>query len=113
MEARVKVNIYGNEYSIMGEAEPEYILKLAEYIDTKMKEIGKSVTSGNTAQVAILAALNIADEYFQLQNIKSDVTGEMEQKTKALISMLDEGLIGDIFAGTEAFRTAEPAFSNR
>jgi cell division protein ZapA len=99
MESRIKVNIYGNEYSIMGEAEPEYILKLAEYINNKMVEIGKTITSGNKTQVAILAALNIADEYFQLQDIKSDVTGEMEKKTKALISMLDEGLTGDIFSG--------------
>jgi cell division protein ZapA len=107
MESRVKINIYGNDYSIMGEAEPEYVLKLAEYIDKKMKEIGKTVASGNTAQIAILAALNIADEYFQLQEMKGerDVTGEMEQKTKNLISMLDEGLIGDIFAGTEALNS--------
>ena len=105
MDSRVKVNIYGNEYSILGEAEPEYILKLAEYIDGKMKEIGKSVTSGNTAQIAILTALNIADEYFQLKEMKpgaSDLGGEIEKKTRALISMLDEGLIGDIFAATEA-----------
>jgi cell division protein ZapA len=109
MDARVKVNIYGNEYSIMGEAEPEYILKLAEYINNKMKEIGKTIASGNTTQIAILAALNITDEYFQLQEMKGegDPAGEMEQKTKNLISMLDEGLIGDIFAGTEALNTAD------
>jgi cell division protein ZapA len=106
MESRVKVNIYGNEYNIAGEAEPEYILKLADFINTKMKEIGKTIATGNTAQIAILTALNIADEYFQLQDIKSsgavsDVAGEMEKKTRALISMLDEGLIGDIFTGTE------------
>ncbi len=105
MESRVKVNIYGNEYNIVGEAEPEYILKLAEFINNKMKEIGKTIATGNTAQIAILAALNIADEYFQLQDMKKnaspDASGEMEKKTRALISMLDEGLIGDIFAGTE------------
>jgi cell division protein ZapA len=107
MEARIKVNIYGNDYSIIGEAEPEYILKLAEYINNKMKEIGKTLASGNTAQIAILTALNIADEYFQLQEMKGsgEAEGEIEQKTKALISMLDEGLIGDIFAGTEALNT--------
>jgi cell division protein ZapA len=107
MNARVKVNIYGNDYSIMGEAEPEYVLKLAEYINTKMKEIGKTIASGNTAQIAILTALNIADEYFQLQEMKGggEAAGEIEQKTKALISMLDEGLIGDIFARTEALKT--------
>ena len=115
MDARVKVNIYGNEYSIMGEAEPEYILKLAEYINNKMEDIGKSISSGNTAQIAILAALNIADEYFQLQEIKGSgqSAGEMEMKTKALISMLDEGLIGDIFSGSEALNEEHPALTAR
>ncbi len=104
MESRVKVNIYGNDYSIVGEAEPEYVLKLAEFIDKKMKEIGKTLSSGNTAQIAILTALNVADEYFQLQEMKreGDAGGEMEKKTRSLISMLDEGLIGDIFSGSEA-----------
>ena len=102
MESRIKVNIYGNEYSIVGEAKPEYILKLAEYINNRMEDIGKTIANGNATQIAILAALNIADEYFQLQNIKGDTTGEMEKKTKALISMLDEGLIGDIFSKLEA-----------
>lgn len=102
MESRVKVNIYGNEYSILGEAEPEYILKLAEYINNRMKEIGKTITNGNITQIAILTALNIADEYFQLQEKKGDITDEMEKKTSALISMLDEGLIGDIFTGMES-----------
>ena len=115
MEARVKVNIYGNEYSIMGEAEPEYILKLAEYINNKMEDIGKTISSGNTAQLAILAALNIADEYFQLQEMKGEgqAAGEIEMKTRALISMLDEGLTGDIFSGTEALNREHAALTAR
>jgi cell division protein ZapA len=102
MESRIKVSIFGNEYSIIGEAGPEYIQKLADYVNTRMKDISKSVANGNTTQIAILAALNIADELFQLNNIKGDLTGEMERKTNILISMLDEGLIGDIFTGTDA-----------
>jgi cell division protein ZapA len=102
MENKIKVKIYGNEYTIIGDAQPEYIQKLAEYIDTRMNEIGKSITNGNITQIAILAALNIADEYYQLNDIKGDITGEMERKTNSLISMLDKGLIGDIFTGIEA-----------
>jgi cell division protein ZapA len=102
MESKVKVNIYGNEYSIIGEAQPEYIQKIAEYVNARMKDIAKTISNGNTAQIAILAALNIADEYFQMQEIKGDLSGEMERKTNALISMLEEGLIGDVFTGIEA-----------
>ncbi len=102
MDSKVKVNIYGNVYNIKGDAEPEYIQKLADYINSRMDEIGKNITNGNVLQIAILTALNIADEYFQLQEMKGDVTGAMEQKAKTLISMLEEGIIGDSFANIEA-----------
>ncbi len=104
MESKVKVKIYGNEYSIVGEAPADYVQKLAEYVDTRMHEISKTLSSGNPTQIAILAALNIADEYFQLSESHGDVTGEMERKTNNLISMLDEGLIGDVLSGIEAAR---------
>lgn len=101
MENKVKVSIFGNEYSIMGDADPEYILRIAQYVNDRMADISKNISSGNKVQIAILTALNITDEYFQLRELKSDITGEMEQKTKALISMLEEGLVGDIFTGVE------------
>lgn len=102
MESKVKVKIYGSEYSIKGDADPEYIQRLAEYLNNRMVETGKNLSSGNVLQIAILAALNIADEYFQLQGMKGDVSGELEQKAKALISMLEEGIIGDAFANIQA-----------
>ena len=106
MDNKVKVNIYGNEYNIKGEADPEYIQKLAEYINKRMVETGRNITNGNVLQIAILTALNIADEYFQLQDMRGDISGALEQKAKALISMLEEGIIGDVFSGIEAVPAA-------
>jgi cell division protein ZapA len=106
MENKVKVNIYGNEYNIKGDADPEYIQKLAEYINKRMVETGRNIANGNVLQIAILTALNIADEYFQLQEMKGDTSGALEQKAKALISMLEEGIIGDVFSGIEAVPAA-------
>lgn len=94
----VKVHIFGNTYSINGDASPEYILKLAEYINGKMEEVSANIANSNPAQVAILVALNLADEFFQLKKLKSGYESALEEKTKILISMLDEGLIGDVFA---------------
>jgi len=98
MENKVKVRILGNTYSIQGDASPEYIHKLAGYVNDKMEEVSGSIADGNQAQVAILTALNIADEYFQLRELKTGLSGDLEQKTRTLISLLDEGLVGDIFA---------------
>ncbi|MCX7679511.1 MAG: cell division protein ZapA [Spirochaetes bacterium] len=100
MENRVKVKIFGSTYNIQGDAEPEYIVKLAEYVNEKMKEVSNNLPSGNQLQIAILAALNIADEYFQLRETKSHLISDLEKKTNALIHMLDEGLIGDVYSAT-------------
>jgi len=101
---KIKVNIYGNSYTIQGDAPSEYILQLAEFVNEKMEEVGTNISSGNLVQIAILAALNIADEYFQVKDMKIGLTGALEKKTEALISMLDEGLIGDILQNNSVYR---------
>lgn len=108
VENRVKVSIYGGTYSIQGEAAPEYIERLARFVNERMEEVGRSLSSGTPLQVAVLAALNIADEYMQVRDLKVGLTGELEQKTRQLISLLDEGLVGDIFSQFETPRPYPP-----
>ncbi len=95
---KVKVDIFGQTYTIRGDAPPEYILTLADYVHKKMEEVHLNNSSCNPTQVAILVALNIADEYFQLKDLKSNTDNVIEEKAKTLISMLDKGLIGDIYS---------------
>lgn len=95
---RVKVQIFGQTYTINGDAPRDYIVQLAEYLNRKMEEVSAGSMSTGTLQVAILAALNVADEYFQLKKMTAGWDGEVEKRTKALISMLDEGLIGDFLS---------------
>ena len=102
MTNKVRVSIYGNTYTIQGDASPDYIDSLSRYINAKMEEVAGSMPSASTVQVAILAALNIADEYFQLRDIQSSVTTDIEKKTDMLISMLEDGIIGDIFQKAKA-----------
>jgi len=101
-QSRVKVEILNQVYTINGDASPEYILQLADYINTKMKELCLNNANSSPMQAAILVAFNIADEYFQLKKIQNNYEGVLEKKTSAIISMLDEGLIGDIFSRIHA-----------
>ena len=96
---RTEVSIFGSTYAISGETDPEYIQKLAKYIDNKMGELSHSLPGASVQKLAILTALNIADEFFQYKELNSDdeVSRLYEMKTKKMISMLDEGLIGDIY----------------
>ncbi|MFA5518971.1 MAG: cell division protein ZapA [Spirochaetota bacterium] len=98
---KVKVNIFGQTYSIKGDAPEEYILELANYVNEKMEEVQKIVSNTNSLHIAILVALNISDEYFQARKLNTHMGGDIEEKTREIISMLDKGLIGDIFAGAE------------
>ena len=56
IDNRVKVNIFGNTYSIQGDASTEYIHQVADYVGNKMEELSKN-TNGNPVQIAILTAL--------------------------------------------------------
>lgn len=101
MSTKTRVSIFGNNYTIQGDASPEYIESLAKYLNAKMEEVASAVPSANAMQVAVLAALNISDEYFQLRDIQEHSTGDIEKRANALISMLEEGIIGDIFQKRE------------
>ena len=98
---KVRVNIYGQSYNIKGDASSDYIQQLAEYVNGKMEDVSLNVNSSNSLQIAILAALNIADEYFQMRSMNTGIEGAVEDKAREVILLLDEGLIGDIFAGSE------------
>ena len=99
---KVKVNILGQTYNIKGDAPPEYIMQLADYVNEKVEEVSRNVSGGSTLQLAILVSLNIADEYFQMKKINTGIEGVIEDKAREIISLLDEGLIGDIFSGAGA-----------
>ncbi|MBK5261618.1 MAG: cell division protein ZapA [Peptostreptococcaceae bacterium] len=62
---KVNVKIYGQEYTIAGEKSREQIIKVADYVDCKMTEISKKLSSGPLVSLAVLSAVNIADDYFE------------------------------------------------
>lgn len=66
-KARATVDIYGEEYIMRGDATPEYMMMLARYIDKKMKNIAARQPQLSVGKIAVLAALNIADELSKLQ----------------------------------------------
>ena len=62
----VRVEIFDQAYNLRG-SDPEYILKLAEYVDGKMRAVAEQTNTIDTVRLAVLAALNIADEYHLLR----------------------------------------------
>jgi cell division protein ZapA len=88
----VKVNIYGDEYPIRGFGEPEYIIRVADYVDRKMREIASRSKYKSPDKIAILTALNIAGELFDLEAQKSDSLTEVESRAQNILELLDSKL---------------------
>jgi cell division protein ZapA len=65
---KVTVNIYGQEYTIKGQESEEYIKDLADLVDEKMREIGSKNSHIPSIKVAVLAALNMADELKKIKH---------------------------------------------
>ena len=90
---RITISIFGQEYSVKAPADPEYIKKIAKYVDDKMREVqsGFSSTQSST-RIAILSAMNITDELFNAR-LKGDVDeSAVEEKISTLIDLIDESL---------------------
>jgi len=90
-KARVKVTIFGREYSILSEVDPDYIIRAADYLDSKMREVAENFPNVSENRVAVLAALNITDELFRSAREnpeKSDTEERIIRLTQKLSEIL-------------------------
>jgi cell division protein ZapA len=88
----LKVNIYGTEYPIRGEVDVEYIRHVAEYVDRKMREVDQTTAAKSSLKVAILTALNIADELFRERDEKKSLVQTLETRLDQLTKLINENL---------------------
>ena len=88
-EQTIRVEIYNQTYSIRSDGDNEYITNLAEYVDQKMREISSGTMTVDSLKVAILAALHIADEYYQLKNVQAQNDSQLATRSSECSEMLD------------------------
>ena len=89
------VTIFGRTYFLRGDGDPGYIAELAAEVDRKMKDVAETTETADTLKVAILAALNIADEKFQAGRAEApQLDAEDEARLDRLVALLDEVLVG-------------------
>jgi cell division protein ZapA len=84
----VKVSIYGEEYPIRGDGDIDDIKKIAEYVDGKMREISEKSYIKSPKDIAVLAALNIASDLFELKEKEKQLT-VLTGRTQSLLNKLE------------------------
>ncbi len=97
IEEKIPVIILGQTYEILGNpSDALYYNSLARYIEEKMKEIKQMTHIVSTQKIAVLAALNIADELFQERENKSSSSNSQEKKQEDLIKLLEQTLNSNV-----------------
>ncbi len=85
----VQVEIYGQAYNLRGQGEVGYIQDLAGYVDRKMREVAEATATVDSLKVAILTALNIADESRQGRAADPEVVRGGPDRVARLIDMIE------------------------
>ena len=86
----VQVQIFGHSYTIRGEANQDYILDVAAYVDRKMREVTEKLPVASLSKVAILASLNIADELFKERSLREQRDQQLSSRAAHLNAVLDD-----------------------
>ena len=84
------VEIYGQSYNVRGEGDPDYLTELAQFVDSRMREVAAQVATVDPVKIAILAALNIADEFSRYRKERESADGIRIEKTEELSNRLTD-----------------------
>ena len=90
---KVTVKIYGQEYIVSGEMSREHIMRVADYVDSKMHEVAAALPNGSTSALAVLAAVNAADDYFSAASMAAQLqskSAQLEKDTQHYVELWDE-----------------------
>ena len=85
----VRIEIYDQEYHVKGSLNSAYLEEIARYVDGKMRSIATKSHNVDSLRVAVLAALNIADEYHQMKSKYETTTQQVEKKVGEYNETLD------------------------
>jgi cell division protein ZapA len=93
MAEDVEVEIFGQVFRVAaGDATPAYIQRLAYYVDEKMRDLASATKTMSLNRMAILTALNIADDLFKLRDSYEQSVRLVDAKAEHLIALVREQL---------------------
>ncbi|RMF09319.1 MAG: cell division protein ZapA [Candidatus Neomarinimicrobiota bacterium] len=94
-ESLVRVTILGQEYAVKAPTDPDYIRRIADYVNAKMNEVQSAAgPEQNATRIAILAAMNISDELFTVRKECENLSRQVDERVTQLMELVDDTLEG-------------------
>jgi cell division protein ZapA len=88
----VKIDIYDQSYNVNADQKAEYVTELAAYVDLKMREVAEATRTVDSLKVAVLAALNIADELFTMRERQQQIEGPLRQRVEKCVALVEKAI---------------------
>lgn len=88
----MKIEIYDQFYNVQAEGDEAYLKELAAFVDGKMRNIAESTRMVDSLRVAVLAALNIADELYALRKRQAELEGPLKKRVERCVTLVESAL---------------------
>ena len=89
MKKRYEIKIFGQELAVLSDAEDEQVANVVRFVNEKMEDIMQSNDELRTVDVAILAALNISEDYLKLKGVNQDLCEQLTHRSEKLIQLIE------------------------
>lgn len=90
MKKRYEINILGQELAVLSDAEDEQVAAIVRFVNKRMEEIVQSTEGLRALDVAILAALNISEDFLKLKGVNQDLCDQLTSRSEKLIQLIED-----------------------
>jgi len=91
----IEVDVFGQRLALRGEADEQYVHELAQYVEGQMDSVARNLSTSTPTKVAILAAINIADQLFKQESRRQAGDAEIDRRATGLLECIDAQIGGD------------------
>ncbi len=88
----ITIEIYGENYNVRGEGDPAYLGELARFVDLRMRDVASQLSTADPVKIAVLAALNIADDLYRTRKRQQNASELWMEKTEELSEKISRSL---------------------
>jgi cell division protein ZapA len=88
----IQVEIFNQSYNVRGDLDEAYVAELARYVDGKMRSVASATRTVDSLRIAILSALNIADELHALRQKHAAASDDLRYRTERCLQLVDSAL---------------------
>jgi cell division protein ZapA len=93
----IDVEIYGQRYSIRGDADDAYIRRLAHFVDDHMRRLAEGMKTATPSKLAVLAAINLAHQLFEAEKKRVQGEADADRRMETLMESIEEQIPTSLF----------------